>query len=71
MRANGQNLWINDAADASGGFAPLVSGNDIKFPAPFVLTAVKVGGNFTTNALAISKGVVAKDQMWQLISGVL
>ena len=66
-----KTLWVNDAADASGGFAPLVSGSDTKFPAPFVLTAVKVGGNFTASALAISKGVVAKDQMWQLISGVL
>lgn len=66
-----KTLWIDDAADASGGYAPFVNGADAKYPAPYVLTAVKVGGNFTTNALAVTKGVVAKDQMWQLISGVL
>jgi len=37
-----------------------------------VLTASKVGGHFTTRALKTNKkGVIAKDQMWQLISGVL
>ncbi len=65
-------VWINDAADASGGYVPFISGSDTKYPAPFVLAAAKAGGNFTTQALRINpKGVVAKDQMWQLISGVL
>jgi hypothetical protein len=65
-------IWINDAADGSGGYAPYVSGSDTQYPAPFVLTASKVGGHFTTRALKTNKkGVIAKDQMWQLISGVL
>ncbi len=55
-------IWINDAAD----------GSDTQYPAPFVLTASKVGGHFTTRALKTNKkGVIAKAQMWQLISGVL
>ena len=67
-----RTLWINDAADASGGYAPYVSGNGTQYPAPFVLTASKVGGHFTTKALKTNKkGVIAKAQMWQLISGVL
>lgn len=66
-----RTVWVDDAADASGGYAPFVSGTDTKYPAPYVLTAVKAGGNFTTNALVKTKGVVAKDQMWQLFSGVI
>jgi hypothetical protein len=67
-----RTLWINDAADASGGYAPYVSANGTQYPAPFVLTASKVGGYFTTKALKTNKkGVIAKAQMWQLISGVL
>ena len=63
---------ISDAADASGGYAPYISGSDTQYPAPFVLTAATAGGNVTTRALrANGKGVIAKDQMWQLISGVL
>ena len=65
-------VWINDAADASGGYVPYISGSDTQYPAPFVLTAGTVGGHFTTKALrANKKGVIAKAQMWQLISGVL
>ncbi len=65
-------IWINDAADGSDGYAPYVSGSDTQYPAPFVLTASKVGGHFTTRALKTNKkGVIAKAQMWQLISGVL
>ena len=65
-------LWILDAADGSGGYAPYVSGSDTQYPAPFVLTASKVGGHFTARALKTNKkGVIAKAQMWQVISGVL
>ena len=65
-------LWILDAADGSGGYAPYVSGSDTQYPAPFVLAASKVGGHFTTRALKTNKkGVIAKAQMWQVISGVL
>lgn len=65
-------VWIDDAADASGGYAPFVSGSDTQYPAPFVLTAPGVGAGFTTQALRIKpNGTVADDQMWQLISGVL
>ena len=65
-------VWINDAADASGGYVPYISGSDTQYPAPFVLTAGTVGGHFTTKALrANKKGVIAKAQMWQLVSGVL
>ena len=60
------------AADGSGAYAPYVSGSGTQYPAPFVLTASKVGGHFTTRALKTNKkGVIAKAQMWQLISGVL
>jgi len=67
-----RTVWINDAADASGGYVPYISGNGTQYPAPFVLTAGKVGGHFTTKALRTNKkGVIAKAQMWQLVSGVL
>jgi len=66
------SLWILDTAAASGGYVPLISGSGTKYPAPYVLTAVQAGGDFTTQALQFnSAGVVAKDQMWQLIFGVL
>lgn len=64
--------WIDDSAAASGGYVPYISGSDTKYPAPYVLTARQAGGDFTTRALHVnSQGVVANDQMWQLISGVL
>ena len=67
-----KTIWIKDAADGSGGYTPYVNGNGAQYPAPFVLTASKVGGHFTTRALKTNKkGVIAKAQMWQLISGVL
>ena len=47
-------------------------GSDTQYPAPYVLTAPKVGGKFATRALKTNaKGAIAKGQMWQLISGVL
>jgi hypothetical protein len=77
-------LWIDDAAAAadsavstvstalSGEYAPLISGSDTQYPAPEVLTATAVGGDFTTTPLSVNaKGVVAPNQMWQTISGVL
>lgn len=67
-----KTLWIDDTADASGGYAPFVNGAGTQYPAPFVLAASKAGGNLKTRALRINKkGVIAKAQMWQLISGVL
>jgi hypothetical protein len=64
--------WIFDTAAASGSYVPYISGSGSKYPGPYVLTAAQAGGGFTTQALRVdSKGVVAKDQMWQLISGVL
>jgi len=63
--------WIYDTADASGGYVPYISGSDTKWPAPYVLTAPNVEGDFTTQALFNLFGIVASDQMWQLISGVL
>ncbi len=64
--------WIEDAADASGGYVPYISGSDTKYPAPYVLTAKQAGGDFTTEPLRADKqGVIASDQMWQLISGIL
>ena len=66
------SLWIDDAAAASGGYVPYISGSDTKYPAPYVLTAPRAGGDFTTQALSVNtNGTVASDQMWQLISGVL
>jgi hypothetical protein len=67
-----RTIWISDAADANGGYAPYVNGAGTQYPAPFVLTAPKAGGPLTTRALkANKKGVIHKAQMWQLISGVL
>ena len=64
--------WIDDAAAASGGYVPYISGSDAQYPAPYVLTAPGAGGGITTQALSVnSGGIVANDQMWQLISGVL
>ena len=64
-------VWIDDTADASGGYAVLVSGSGTKYPAPYVLTANTVGGNFTTQALKTNPGADAGAQRWQSISGVL
>jgi hypothetical protein len=79
--ATASTVWIDDAAVAAGStdttnttgqFAPLISGSDTQYPAPEVLTASKAGTAFTTTPLSVSaKGVVAPDQMWQLIAGVL
>jgi hypothetical protein len=67
-----KTLWIDDTANASGGYAPFVNGAGTQYPAPFVLAAPKAGGNLKIRALKINKkGVIAKAQMWQLISGVL
>lgn len=67
-----RTTWINDAADASGGYAPLISGSDTQYPAPYVLAAGKVGRGFVTRPLKMNKkGVAAKAQLWQLIAGVL
>jgi Peptidase A4 family len=64
--------WIYDAAAASGGYVPYISGSDSKYPLPYVLTALLPGGAFTTQALSVNlNGTVASVQMWQLISGVL
>ena len=66
------STWIDDAAAASGGYVPYISGSDTKYPAPYVLTAADGKGDFTTQALSVNLfGTVATDQMWQLISGVL
>ena len=66
------STWIYDTAAASGGYVPYISGLDTKYPAPYVLTAAQAGGDFSTQSLQVnSQGVVAKDQMWQLFSGVL
>lgn len=64
-------VWIDDTADASGGYAVFVSGSGTKYPAPYVLTANTVGGNFTTQALRTNQGADAGAQRWQSISGVL
>ena len=63
--------WILDTADASGGYTPLVSGSDTKYPAPYVLTANSVGGNFTTQALRTNPGADTGAQRWQTLFGVL
>ena len=61
-----------DLGPGCGSPAPYISANGTQYPAPFVLTAGKVGGHFTTKALNTNKkGVIAKAQMWQLVSGVL
>jgi surface antigen len=66
------STWIYDSVAAVGGYVPYISGADTKYPAPYVLTATLAGDDFTTQALRVdSTGVAAKDQMWQLISGVL
>ena len=64
--------WIDDIAAASGGYVPYINGSDAQYPAPYVLTAPRAGGDITTQALSVnSGGIVASSQMWQLISGVL
>lgn len=64
-------VWIEDTADASGGYAVFINGSDAKYPAPYVLTANTAGGNFTTEALRTNRGADAGAQRWQFISGVL
>ena len=64
-------VWIFDKADASGGHTPLISGNDAKYPAPYVLTGNTVGDNLTTQALRTNPGAGAGAQRWQATFGVL
>jgi hypothetical protein len=64
--------WIYDTAAASGGYVPYINGSDTQYPAPYVLTALLPGGDFTTQALSVNlNGTIAGDQMWRLISGDL
>jgi hypothetical protein len=64
-------LWIEDTADANGLGAIFISGSGSKYPAPYVLTANTVGGNFTTQALRTNPGADARAQRWVGIFGVL
>jgi hypothetical protein len=66
-----KTTWILDQADSSSGYAPLVNGNDSRYPAPYVLTANSVGGKFSTQALRTSGGTIDPAQMWQAQFGVL
>jgi hypothetical protein len=58
-------VWILDTADANGGYTPLISGNDAKYPAPYVLTANTTGDNLTTQALKTNPGAASGAQRWQ------
>jgi len=69
--ASANTVWIEDTADASGVGAVLVSGSGTKYPAPYVLTANTVGGNFTTQALKTNPGAGAGAQRWEASFGVL
>jgi hypothetical protein len=57
-------IWIADTANGSGGYTPFISGNDTKYPAPYVLTADTAGGNLVTKALK-TDGAAVKAQRWQ------
>jgi hypothetical protein len=59
------SLWIVDTAGANGGYTPLISGDDAKYPAPYVLTANTAGGNLTTQALKTTPGAAAEAQRWK------
>ena len=58
-------VWILDTADANGGYTPFISGNDAKYPAPYVLTANTAGDNLTTQALKTNPGAASGAQRWK------
>jgi hypothetical protein len=58
-----------DTADANGGYTPLISGDDAKYPAPYVLTANTAGANLTTQALKTNPGAAAGAQKWKTAAG--
>jgi hypothetical protein len=77
--ASSKTLWIADAADASGGYIPLIAGSDTNFSTPTVLTypgsanpVDRPRAQLETWALQkFSGGTVEDSQQWGFEIGVL
>ena len=59
-----RTFWIWDTADAKFPYTPLISGNDAKYPAPYVLTANTAGDNLTTQTLKTKPAAAVGAQGW-------
>lgn len=69
--ASSKSLWVEDSADASGGFEPLINGSNNNFSHPFVMTS-HAGNQVITYQLGkFSDGTVSDHQMWAPWFGVL
>jgi hypothetical protein len=72
-----RTIWVLDAADASGAYAPLINGSDTNFSDPQVLTepgwprSVPRPGLVTRRLQEFSDGTVYDDQSWNNTVGVL
>jgi hypothetical protein len=75
--ASGRTVWIIDAADQSGSYAPLINGSDANFSDPQVLTEPGWPARPSRPQLIsyrlqkFANGSVYDDQMWDNTAGVL
>jgi hypothetical protein len=74
---NAGTIWVIDAADASGGFTPLINGSDTNFSDPQVLTEPGSPPRgirpwlISYRLQTFANGTVYDDQMWADTLGVL
>jgi hypothetical protein len=68
---NSRTIWVGDQADQSGRFEPFVPGSDTDSTSGLVLTGSATGRALTVSQVSVADGVIAPDQMWQAIYGLL
>ena len=74
---NGRTIWVIDAADQAGSYAPLINGSDRNFSDPQVLTEPGWPVRWPHPQLVsyrlqkFADGTVYDDQMWNNTTGVL
>jgi hypothetical protein len=74
---SGKTVWVIDAADQAGSYAPLINGSDRNFSDPQVLTEPGWPARWPRPQLLsyrlqkFADGIVYDDQMWDNTTGVL
>jgi hypothetical protein len=68
-----RTIWVANLGAQHGRFVPLVPGSDTSstYDQNLVLTGSAAGRALTVSQLSESDGIIASDQMWQTIWGVL
>jgi hypothetical protein len=70
--SSAKTLWIVLPSEVSGSYAPLISATTANTSHPGVLTATAATGALTITPLSENNaGVIAPNQMWQSVFGVL